>query len=68
MAPTSSRMRRTPEVLEFDHVMGFDKTRKSRKKAKRQVKKKESDQKLFKRKHDAKKAKVNSKQKSKKSK
>ena len=34
--------------------MGFDKTSKSRKKAKRQENKKDSDQKLFKKKHDAK--------------
>ena len=68
MAHRSSRIRRAPEHLEYDHVMGFDKTSKSRKKATRQVNKKDSDQKLFKKKHDAKKAKVNTKQKNTKAK
>ena len=47
MARTSARSKKPPTALVYDHMMGFDKTRNSRKKGQRQEKKKESDKKLF---------------------
>ena len=48
MAP--KRTRKPPETLQYDHLMGFDKTKKSKKKKARQLKKKDSDKILFKKK------------------
>ena len=37
MARTSARSKKPPTALVYDHMMGFDKTRNSRKKAQRQL-------------------------------
>ena len=46
MPRTSSRPKKQLKVLEYDHLMGSDKTKMCKKKKQRKIKKKESDKKL----------------------